>query len=99
MTGYNSIRLLKGQAYLSNNEYKKFSKGDTIWGADANAEVLKCWEAKEEEAARKELEQYRCEYHCYEAGMTYDITEYALEFFNSDEDGEFLNGSDYDLAE
>lgn len=43
--------------------------------------------------AKAELAKYRCEY--------YDgwAIEYALEYFEADEDGEFVEGSDYELAE
>lgn len=56
----NTIILLEGKANLTRREYKKFAKGDTIWG---------------------------------------NVTEYALEYCECDEDGEFIQGADFDLAE
>ena len=38
---FNTIILLKGEARLSKREYKSFSEGDTIWGADSSAEEIK----------------------------------------------------------
>lgn len=32
----NTIILLKGEANLTRMEYKKFAKGDTIWGNDCS---------------------------------------------------------------
>lgn len=32
MSYYNTIRLLKGTAFLTTREYKNFEPGDTIWG-------------------------------------------------------------------
>lgn len=37
----NTIILLKGEELLTRGEYKKFNKGDTIFGNDSNPEELK----------------------------------------------------------
>lgn len=94
---YNTIILLKGKRYLTNQEYKKFKKGDTIWGVDNNSEVLKRWNITQKDEALEELKKYKCIYDT--EGNNNLIEEYALEFFEADEDGEFIQGSDYELAE
>lgn len=93
---YNTIRLLSGCAQLTQKEYADFSKGDTILGIDSDAKELQRWSAEQKEAAREELKKYRCEY--IKTGETISITEYALEYFDADENGEFISGSDFDLA-
>lgn len=40
MSYYNTIRLLKGTAFLTTREYKNFEPGDTIWGNDSDAEEI-----------------------------------------------------------
>ncbi len=92
----NTIILKKGYARLTNNEYKGFSKGDTIWGVDRDPEEVKRWSIEDKEEAEKELAKYRC---TYSGGNVWDIEEYALEYCECDEEGEFIEGSDYSLAE
>lgn len=94
---YNTIILQKGETRLTYKERKKFSKGDSIWGEDENPEELKRWSANQEEEAKAELEKYRCTYK--ESGQLYFVEEYALEYCKCNEEGEFMYGSDYDLAE
>jgi hypothetical protein len=95
----NTIILLHNEARLNRRfELKKFQKGDLIWGADENPEELKRWSASEEDAARAELAKHRCVYDPYHDELAY-IEEYALEWFEADEDGEFLSGSDFELAQ
>lgn len=93
----NEIRLLKGERRITNEELKKFQKGDTIWGNDENPEELKRWTIEEKEEAKKELAALRCRYARYNEHLT-DVEEYALEYFEADESGEFVEGSDFDLA-
>lgn len=38
---FNTIILKKGNARLSQNEYKKFQKGDTIFGENSDPEEIK----------------------------------------------------------
>ena len=97
MSYYNTIRLLKGTAFLTTREYKNFEPGDTIWGNDSDAEEISRWNEDEKEKALDALKKYKCSYQ--ESNGMYDIEEYALEYFDSDEDGEFVAGSDYDIAE
>lgn len=100
----NTIVLLKGTQKLTNEQYKEFQKGDTIWGESQEPEELKRWnllglneEQREEvkKMADAEMAKHRC---IYSTGNCVDITEYALMYCECDEDGEFLQGSDYDIA-
>lgn len=93
----NMVRLLKGECRATNEEMNKFQKGDTIWGNDENPEELKRWSMEQKEEAKKELSALRCRYARYNEHLT-DIEEYALEFFQADESGEFVEGSDFELA-
>lgn len=92
------IRLLHGERRITNEELKKFQKGDTIWGNDTDPEELKRWTIEEEEEAEEELENLYCKSVEYNEYLT-DIEEYALEYFNADENGEFIEGSDFELAQ
>lgn len=94
---YNTIILKVGEAKLTKTEFDKFSEGDTIFGADSNPTELRRWKATEENEARAELAKHYCEYN--KGIELYYITEYALEYCEYDEDGEFVQGSDFDLAE
>lgn len=91
------IRLVKGYARLTNSEYNKFEKGDTIWGDGSNPEELNRWMAEDEAEALKALEAVRCNYSNYNSQLV-EVIEYALEYFTADENGEFLDGSDYQIA-
>lgn len=94
---FNTIILRKGVRRLTRREYKKFDKGDAIFGVDVESEELRRWSIDKEAEAIAELAKYRCEYS-HGTELIY-ITEYALEWCECDEDGEFIQGSDYDLAE
>lgn len=94
---YNAIRLLKGEASLTKRKWNKFTKGDTIWGADRESKEVKRWSMGEEEEAKEELKKYKCSYDEWQDGV--DIEEYALECCELDEDGEYVSGSDFYLAE
>ena len=92
----NTINLLRGEQRYSDSEFKGFQKGETLWGRGDSydaPEVLKSWPIEKEEEAKAELAKYRCEYYNNWA------IEYGLEYFEADEDGEFVEGSDYNLAE
>ena len=95
---YNTIILKKGNASLTDNEYKNFTKGDTIFGNNSNPEELMRWDYSEENKikANNELNKYRCLYN--KNFDNYIIEEYALEYCNYYDD-EFSDGSDYDLAD
>jgi hypothetical protein len=92
---FNTIILKKGYANLTSREYKRFSKGDTIFGIDSNPEELQRWSIEQEQDAKAELAKHNC---TYSSGYVWDIEEYALEYCECDEDGEFVEGSDFDLA-
>lgn len=95
----NTIILKEGYAFLTKNEYKEFSKGDTICGADRNPKELKRWNIADEAEAKEELKKYRCEYYEQKSSGSMSIKEYALEYCECDEDGEFMFGSDFDFAD
>ena len=92
------IRLVKGYARLTNSEYSKFEKGDTIWGDGSSPEEFNRWMAENEAEALKALKAVRCSYEAYNSQLV-EVIEYALEYFTADEDGEFSDGSDYQMAE
>lgn len=92
----NTIILKKGYARLTHSEYEKFEKGDTIFGLNSEPEELKRWSIEDKEEAEKELAKYKCS---YSGGNVWDIEEYALEYCECDENGEFVQGSDFDLAD
>lgn len=93
----NTIILKHGYARLTNAEMKSFEKGDTIFGENAAPEELKRWSIEQKEEALKELEKHSCTY-IKDVQLT-TISEYALEYCECDDDGEFVSGSDYELAE
>lgn len=93
----NTIVLLKGEGRFTKNEYKKITVGDTIYGEDSNPTELKRWTIKQKTEALKELQKYKCSYS--KDNQLWGVVEYALEFCTCDEDGEFLEGSDYEFAE
>lgn len=94
---FNTIILKKGEASLTENEYKKFAKGDTIFGNNSEPEEVKRWNIEDKEVAEKELSNYSCEY--IEHVNSWSVKEWALEYCECDEDGDFIQGSDYNLAE
>lgn len=91
----NTIILKKGYVRLTDKEYSRFTKGDTIFGENSAPEEIKRWGIDEVEKAKEELAKYKCE---YSHGYFWDIEEYALEYCECDEDGEFIQGSDFELA-
>lgn len=95
MSDYNTIILKKGTRKLTESEYKSFCKGDTIFGIDSNPEELKRWSIEQKSEALSELDDYQC---TYDGGNVWDIEEYALEYCICDKNGEFVQGSDFDLA-
>jgi hypothetical protein len=94
---FNTIILLHGESRLNHFEKKRFQKGDTILGDCSDPEELKRWSIDQEDEARAELTKHKC---TYEQGIAlFDVEEYALEYCECDEDGEFVEGSNYDFAE
>lgn len=92
----NTIILYKGEVRLTHSEYNKFSKGDTIWGDGYAPEEVNRWSIDQKQDAVDALKNYTCTYTA--DGELHNITEYALEYCECDEDGEFVEGSDYTLA-
>lgn len=91
-------RLLKSEARLTKEELKGFEKGNLITGNDVNPEELKRWTGEGcREKAMEELKKFNSSYYMGE--QLADTTEYAVETYEADEDGDFLEGSDYDIAE
>lgn len=86
-----------GEAELTKNEYCKFNRGDTIWGSNSEVKEIKRWNFEQESEAREELSKCKCVYHSNID--SWSIEEYALEYCECDKNGEFVEGSDYDLAE
>lgn len=94
----NTIILKHCEIRLTREEFKGFKKGNTICGEDDfPVEELKRWSIEDRQEAIEELSKYRCKYT--EDGSLYNIEEYALEYCECDEDGEFIQGSDFDFAE
>lgn len=90
-------RLLKSEARLTKEELKGFEKGDLITGNDVNTEELKRWTGEGcREKAIEELKKFNSSYYMGE--QLTDVAEYAVETYEADESGEFLDGSDYDIA-
>lgn len=77
-------------------------KGDTIWGIDSDAQEIKRWGIANETAAKQELSRHKCQYReerTFYGSTVMQADEWALEYCECDEDGDFIQGSDYDLAE
>lgn len=95
---YNTIILLKGEIVLSGYDYiRNFEKGDTIYGVDSCPKEVKIWNIEQKDEASLELSKYRCSYCSY--GNNLFVEEYALEYCECDEFGEFIQGSDYYFAQ
>lgn len=88
----NTIKLAHNDAILTKAELKKFKKGDLIWGDDQNPKTLKTWSIEDEDDALEELKRHRCSYDGNR------IEEWALEYCETNEDGEFVEGSDFKFA-
>lgn len=94
---YNTIILKHGVGSYSKKQFNNFTEGDCICGENASPEELKRWTGDQYDLAKAELAKYSCSYR--KSGGYMFADEYALEYCNTDEDGEFLDGSDLDLAE
>lgn len=57
---YNTIRLLRGEERLSYSEFKKFQRGDTIFGVDSDPTEIKRWSIDDKDKAKAELSKYQC---------------------------------------
>lgn len=89
------IRLIHGRGEAT-------ERGDTIFGDNSNAKEIMRWPKSEKPAALAELSKHRCIYReegTFHGRKVIIADEWALEYFESDEEGEFFSGSDFDLAE
>lgn len=96
----NTVRLVKSVMRYDARK-NDFEKGDAIWNVDAcdfDLEELKRWKIENEDEAKEELSRHRCTYDIRSAGNILYVTEYGLEWFEADEEGEYMSGADYDLA-
>lgn len=94
---YNTIRLIHGSLNCPRHIWlKKVNPGDSILECDHWCEEVMRWSIEQEAAAQKELSRRKCTY--FRIGDTVYADEYALEYCECDEDGEFIEGSDYELA-
>lgn len=93
----NTIYLLHGEKTLTRDEFARFKEGDSIFGADSSPECIKRFKDEyNDELAKKELSRYHCTY--IEDVLLVHIEEYALEYCTTDDEEEFISGSDYNLA-
>lgn len=69
-----------------------------VFGANwVSPEELMHWDIADKDKAEAELAKHKNSY-IYDIAIVH-IDEYALEYAEYDEDGEFVVGSDYDIAE
>lgn len=93
----NTIILLKGEIRLTSKQFLIFEKGSTIFGNDSAPEELSRWVMEDKEEALRVLAEYKCTYKKWSELVCCE--EYALMYCETDEEGEFVSGSDFDLAE
>lgn len=101
MNTYNTIILLHGSAVLTTKEFRKTLLGDRVFGVDSDPEEIARWPIAEEAAALAELKKYTCEisHRQWNRDALWYLDEYALEYCDCDENGEFICGANYTLAE
>lgn len=97
MGEYNKIELVKAESSYTRANFKNYSKGDLILGDDTMYEGILKWDISQKEEAEKALAEVRC--RIVEGPELYYITEYALQYFEEDEDSNFIQGCDYDFAD
>lgn len=93
----NAIRLLRGYRSITVKGDEMPEIGCTIYEDGTDPEELNRWVIEDKKDAMEELAKYRCSYR-KGSGVVF-VEEYALEFFEADEDGDFVMGSDFDFAE
>lgn len=90
----NTIILLHGISEITN-------KGDAIFGIDSGPQEVKRWPIAQKTDALAELARHRCTYRkmtTFIGSTVVQADEWALEFCEIDEDGDYIGGSDYELA-
>lgn len=98
------IRLLHGSNKYSYKEFEKFKPLDTICGDASAPDEIKIWSEKDfdydfdamKETAIEELEEKFCSATYFEKLI--EVDEWSLEFYTANENGEFIEGSDYEPA-
>lgn len=96
---YNTILLLKGERQYSIGDFKKFTAGDTIFGDCSDPIELKRWTAEGKTEAEELLNNnYKCKYDYGDLQEMWYVTEYALEYAEYDEDGDFMDSFGFNLA-
>lgn len=91
----NTIILIHGTGEIK-------EKGDAVLGIDNNAAEVKRWTMEQIGEAKAELAKHRCTYHeskTFIGSTVIQADEWALQYCECDEDGEYVTGADYDLAE
>ena len=88
---YNTIFLKHGNALVKAAKFKDYSIGDAIFGVDATPDILWKWPIEKESEAKAELKKLRCTYE--KSGDFFYVKEFALEYCETDEDGDFICGS------
>lgn len=104
MERINMCRLLHGNNRYSYKEFEKFEPLDTICGDASAPDEIKIWSEKDfdydfdamKETAMEELEGKFCSATYFEKLI--EVDEWSLEFYTADENGEFIEGSDYEPA-
>lgn len=90
----NTIILRHGRSEITN-------KGESIFGVDSDAQEVKRWPIEQKADALAELAEHRCTYReltTFIGSTVLQADEWALEFCACDEDGDYVGGSDYELA-
>lgn len=90
----NIVRLIHSERNFSRSEVERgrISRDDCFLDPDE----VKRWSIADEAVARAELAKHLCTYEYRRGTVWADV--WALEFFEADEDGEFVNGGDLDYA-
>lgn len=91
---YNTIILLHGRGEITD-------KGDAIYGIDSAPKEIMRWSISDKAAARKELAKHLCSYRevtTFGGGTVVQADEWALEWCECDESGEYIDGADFELA-
>ena len=99
---FNTIILHHGETECSERNWlMRVQPGDSIWGVDSDAKEIKRWPIDKKDEALAELAKYRCKYTPVRgfSCRLIELDEYALEYCECDDDGEFITGSDFVLAE
>ena len=93
------IALLKLELETRGNieDVKKDIPGTCVDNLDrCNTTTLKTWEDTSMNRVKAKAELVNHENEAYEVGRNILLTGYVLEYYRADENGEFVDGSDYD---